>query len=59
MKLYYFSVHNSSLCLPPLSQMTPGSNEQLGASEAWAPWELCQGELAQFWPIGAGQESWG
>lgn len=42
-KSYFFLVPNSSLCLP-LESNTTGSSEQLGASEAWALWELCQGE---------------
>lgn len=44
---HYPSVPNSSLYLPLLSQMAPGANEQLGASEALALWKLHQGELAQ------------
>ena len=43
----YPSVTNSSLYLPLLSQMTPGPDEQLGASEAWALCELYQGELTK------------
>lgn len=44
---HYPSVPNSSLYLPLFSQMAPGANEQLGASEALALWKLHQGELAQ------------
>lgn len=46
-KSHYPSVPDSSLYLPYLSQMAPGSSEQLGPSEAWALWEICQGEMAQ------------
>lgn len=39
-KSHYPSVPDSSLYLPYLSQMAPGSSEQLGASEAWALGDL-------------------
>ena len=41
------SILDSNLYLPYVSQMTPGSSDQLGAREVWALWVICQGEMAQ------------
>lgn len=40
-------LHNYSLFQPYVSQMAPGSSDQLGASEPWALWVICQREMAQ------------
>lgn len=44
---HYPSIPASSLYLSILSEVAPGSDEQLVQLRPWAVWELCQGELVQ------------